>query len=340
MAQGKHVGSISILTAVSLLLCSAALAAAEAEGPADRRSVEQVMSAVVGIRSEVPPLARSARTLGQQREGSGIVIDGNGLVLTIGYLVLEARHVEVIGPDERVYPARTVGYDTETGLALVRSTSPIPVTPLALGQTGELSRGDPVLVISHGGNDRLSPAMIASRRTFAAYWEYLLDDAIFTAPASEAIAGAALLNRNLELVGVGYLYVSDAIEPGYSQPGNMFVPIDRLRPVLADLLATGRPAKPPRPWLGLNLSEHLGRVIVRRTTRASPAERAGLARGDVLLEIDGAAVGDLEGFYRALWKAGIAGAKIPLKVLQGNRVVNLDITSADRASHYQVADLQ
>ena len=296
---------------------------------------EDILSAVVGIRSSIPKQARTAKFLGTVREGSGAVIDDNGLILTIGYIILEAEKIEVMSRDGKVSPATFVGYDADSGFGVIRALKPLNATPLQLGVAAQLQRESPVLVVSAAGKAEMKRAMIVSRRNFAGYWEYLLEDAIFTAPPMANFAGAALINTDLKLVGIGSLFVRDAAEEGVHFPGNMFVPIDKLYPVLADLIATGRSSAPAKPWLGVYVTEMIGRVVVTRVAQGGPAEKLGLKQGDIVLKIAGQPVRGMEGFYRKLWGLGKAGVFVELDVLQGVEVKAVTIKSDDRYHHYR-----
>jgi S1-C subfamily serine protease len=272
--------------------------------------------------------------LGREREGSGILIDENGLVLTIGYLMVEAHAAEVITSAGRTVPASVVGYDHETGFGLLRTIEPLKLKPLAIGKSADVKEQDRVLVVSFGGAAMVAPVHVVSRREFAGSWEYLVADAIFTSPPHPAWSGAALVNRDAKLVGVGSLIVGNAGEGGV--PGNMFVPIDLLMPILGDLLADGRASGPAKPWLGVNAEEVNGRLQVSRVTPESPAEKAGLRRGDVVVGIGGDATKTLPEFYRKLWASGTAGVVIPLDVLQRGEARRLDIPSAARLDHLKL----
>jgi S1-C subfamily serine protease len=225
--------------------------------------------------------------LGREREGSGIVIDNDGLVLTIGYLMVEAYAAEVVDNHGRTVPANVVGYDHETGFGLLRTMEPLKLKPMPLGKSADVKERDPVLVASFGGADMVAGAYIVAKREFAGNWEYMLDEALFTAPPHPAWSGAALINREGKLIGVGSLIVGDAIGGSDKTPGNMFVPIDRLLPILGDLISDGRVAGPGRPWLGINTDELRGRLFVSRVTPGGPAEKAGLKRGDVIVSVNG-----------------------------------------------------
>jgi serine protease Do len=268
----------------------------------------QILDAVIRIHAEVTPGARTSAYLGSEREGSGVLIDSDGLIVTIGYLVTEAMAIEVTTADGKKVPASLVGLDNDSGLAV-----PLTAKPLALGRSAGLAERQVVLAAGFGGAEAAQPARVVSRRLFAGYWEYLLDDAIFTAPPLLNWSGAALIDGDGKLVGIGSLIVHDAV-PGTVEPGNMFVPVDRLTASLADLLASGRPATPPHPWLGVNAREIDGRVVVIRVSDESPAQRAGLTRGSIVTAVAGEKVSDLADFYRRLWAQGAAGVEVPLTV--------------------------
>jgi S1-C subfamily serine protease len=285
---------------------------------------------VVLLRATAPKDARSATALGVQRQGSGIVIDNSGLILTIGYLILEADGIEVIPADGKAVPATVVGYDHTTGFGLVRTSVPLQIQPIELGDSAALPEREPVLI---AGFDGVAPAYVVSKRQFAGFWEYLLDSAIFTAPATVNWSGAALIGRDGKLYGVGSLVVTDAVKPQTYSPGNMFVPIDLLKPILGDLIDTGKVSGPARPWIGVNTQEMQGHLIVTRVTRGGPAEKGGLKAGDIILRIGDQQIAGQVDFYRKLWSKGPAGTEIPLSVLQGAQMKDFIIQSMDRAKH-------
>jgi len=259
-----------------------------------------------------------------------VVIDSKGHILTIGYLILEAETIEVIGPEGKAIKATSVGYDHNTGLGLLRTDKPLSVMPMELGESSEVKEGDPVLVASHAGSDSVQGARVFSRDEFVGYWEYLLEDAILTAPFHSNFGGAALIDRNHRLVGIGSLFVQIAIPGIGSIPGNIFVPIDHLKPILNDLMSKGRPQVPPRPWLGLYVEEAHDHIIVKRVASESPAEHAGLRPGDIILTVNKKAVIGLADFYRKVWALGSAGVDVPLRVLQGIEIRDINVHSSDR----------
>ena len=298
--------------------------------------IEELASAVVRIKTHINPEGRTIEGLGRDREGSGVLIDSDGLVLTIGYLMVEAYAAEVVTNDGRTVPASVVGYDHESGFGLLRTLEPLKLKPMALGKSSEVKERDPVLVASSGGAAMVAPAYIVAKREFAGSWEYMLDDALFTSPPHPAWSGAALIDRAGKLVGIGSLIVGDAVGGGEKTPGNMFVPIDRLPPILADLIANGRIPGPGRPWIGLNAEELRGRLFVSRVTPGGPADKAGVKRGDVIVGVKGEPPKNLADFYRKVWAQGDAGVSVPLEVLQDSAVRRVEVKSINRLDHLKL----
>ena len=292
--------------------------------------VDELLAAVVGVRARVPEHARTAKALGTARAGSGVVIDGNGLIVTIGYLILEAGRVDVVVTEDKILQAEILAYDHETGFGLLRASEPIAVTPMRLGESSSLEQGDQLLVSGFGGRLAARAAVLVSRRDFAGYWEYLLENAIFTSPPYPLFGGAALVNSQGELVGIGSLVVADAYRGDRPLPGNMFVPIDRLKGVLGDLLTAGRSTATSRPWLGLYLREVDGLLMVQRLAVDGPAAGAGMQPGDIILGVAGQPVASMADFYRKLWAVGEAGDEVPLTILKGAQMHEVNITAGDR----------
>jgi serine protease Do len=326
--------SMLLFFALALTARPASVQAAEQapkEGQAHGEAIRNMDAlSVVLLRASAPKDARSAASLGVSRQGSGIVIDNSGLILTIGYLILEAEGIEVIPADGKAIPATVVGYDHATGFGLVRASLPLPIKPIELGDSETLPEREPVLI---AGFDGVAPAYVVSKRQFAGFWEYLLEGAIFTAPATVNWSGAALIGRDGKLYGVGSLVVTDAIKPKTYSPGNMFVPIDLLKPILGDLIGSGKVAGPARPWIGVNTQEMQGHLVVTRVTRDGPAEKGGLKEGDIIIRLGGEEVSGQVDFYRKLWGKGPAGTDIAVSVLQGAQMKDLLIQSIDRAQH-------
>ena len=291
---------------------------------------EDLLKAVVKIKATVPEGARTAATLGTEREGHGILIDGRGHILTTGYLVIESETIEVTGPGGRKVKAAFVGYDHATGFGLVRAESLLGVEPIELGRSADIAEGAPVLVAGYGGLESAAGARVVARREFAGYWEYLLENAIYTAPPYAKFAGAALIGPDGRLIGVGSLFTPLTIPGVGTLPCNVFIPIDLLQPVLQDLISRGRPSAPARPWLGINAEETHGRVFVNRVTADGPAEAAGLETDDLILKVNGEPVSGLTDFYRKVWAAGSAGVELTLTILKGAEPRDVKVRSADR----------
>jgi len=286
-------------------------------------SATNVLRAVVGIEATVPETARTARSLGTKREGGGVIIGEDGLVLTIGYLIMEAVSASVIGPDGTKHPATIVAYDNETGFGLLRASTPLGVAPVTFGDSTALKAGDRVLAISREGARPVTPARVVSRRQFAGYWEYLLESAIFTSPPHSHYGGAGLFDEDGRLLGIGSLFVNDAVKRDHPVPGNMFVPIDILKPVLGDLVKNGRPLAPHAPWLGVYTDNFGGRVIIQRLAGGGPGEKAGLKPGDFIIGVNGKRVSGMIDYFQKLRANGPAGTDVTLDILPRG---SLDLT--------------
>lgn len=297
---------------------------------------EDLLSSVVRIKTYINPDGRTVDNLGAERDGSGIVIDDSGLILTIGYLMVEAHAAEAITNDGRRIPATVVGYDYDTGFGLLKAVAPLKVRSMPFGKSGDLKVGEPVLAASFGGRDGIAPAFVVSRREFAGSWEYLVDGAIYTAPAHSHWSGAALITRDGKLVGVGSLVVGDAPGNGGGTAGNMYVPTDLLMPILADLIANGAVGGNAKPWIGLNTQPSDGGLLVSRVTPASPADKAGLRRGDLITNIAGDTPKTLPDFYRKLWSLGSAGTTVPLDVQRDGQNQHFDVQSINRMDHLKL----
>jgi len=300
-------------------------------GPAyGEQSAEEILKAIVKIRSVVPESAFTARILGTEREGNGVVIDSKGHILTIGYLITEAETLEVTTGEGKTISASFVGYDHDTGFGLLKANKPLAITPMKLGKSSEVKQGDPILMAGYGGTESVQAGRVIARKEFAGYWEYLLKDAIYTAPAHTGFGGAALIDRDGKLLGIGSL-LTQVIIPGFGSIScNISVPIDLLHPILADLIAKGRTSAAPRPWLGLNAEEAHGRVFVLRVTTGGPAEKAELQTGDMVLTVKGEEVKGLADFYRKVWALGHAGVEVPLGILRGTKIRDITLKSTDR----------
>lgn len=291
--------------------------------------LDSALSAVVALEARVPEGAFTARSLGVYRIGNGVAIGSNGLLLTMGYLVMEAQEVVLTGDDGRRVRAHVLGADPVTGFGLVQALEPLGTPTLAIGDSRRLKAGERVVIAGAGGRAHSAAGRVLARMPFAGYWEYFLDNAIMTEPAHPHWSGAALIAEDGKLAGVGSLSLERQTPNGRTTPMNMFVPIELLPPILDDL-AQGKPPHPSRPWLGVLAQETGSDVVLAGVSPGGPAARAELRAGDVILEVGGTRVADLAGFYRRLWAQGPAGAVIPLRVRREEDVFDLEIRSADR----------
>jgi S1-C subfamily serine protease len=299
------------------------------------QAAEKTLDAIVEIRISVPENARTAERFGTNRVASGVVIDEIGHILTIGFQTIEAEKVEIVGKDRKTVKATVVAYDRNTGLGLLRATSPLQVKPIPLGSSSEVKKGDPVLAVSYGSGEAVHGVIVVARKEFAGPWEYLLDSAIFTAPPIDRFSGAALINSDSHLVGIGYLFSQFKIEGQVVVPTNMFVPIDVLKPILSDLKLSGSSKLPPRPWLGVRTQELHGHLFVERVTSDSPSEKAGIKTGDIILSVNNQDVHGMADFYKKVWALGNAGVDVPLRILQGIQIREIVVHSTDRSQYWQ-----
>ncbi|MCY4498090.1 MAG: S1C family serine protease [Rhodospirillaceae bacterium] len=296
-----------------------------------------VSASVVSLSAEIPPDAMTAQTLGTERAGNGVIIDEHGLVLTIGYLISEATAVTLRTAHGDEVAGETVAYDYETGFGLIRALTSLNAAPVEIGEAATAMPGDPVVVVGHGDGGGSIAAQVVAKREFAGYWEYLLDEAIFTTPPHPNWGGTALIDRNGKLIGIGSLFVQETRAPDEHEPGNMFVPIDLLQPVYHDLVTLGRVNRASRPWLGMFTTESSGHLIVAGLYSNGPAERAGLEQLDVILRVDDQPVRGLADMYRKVWSAGDAGTKVSMTVLRDGKIMDVVIETADRYTLMRVS---
>jgi S1-C subfamily serine protease len=292
-------------------------------------NLDSALDAVVQLRSEIPEDAFTASILGTERAGNGVVIRDDGLVLTIGYLITEARSIWLTTNGGVAVAGYPLAYDQITGFGLVQPLGRLDLPPLARGSSASCAIGDDVIVIGHGGRAHALKATIIGRREFAGYWEYLLDEALFTAPAHPQWGGAAVVGMDGRLLGIGSLLVEESVD-GKQAQGNMVVPIDLLDPILDDMTKLGRPNRPPRPWLGMFATQANDQIVVAGLAEQGPAHRAGIRQGDLVLEVAGQRVSSLADMFRRIWALGPAGSEIPLTLARGGSRLDVRLRSIDR----------
>jgi S1-C subfamily serine protease len=314
-------------------------AAARPEQSAYGFDLERVFGALVSIRTKVPSDAFTADVLGTERSGNGVVIRPDGLIVTIGYLALEANEVWLTLADGRTIAGDVLAYDQDSGFGLIQALERLNLPALEVGSASDATPGTPVIAAGFGGAEHSVAARVIARQEFAGYWEYLIDDAIFTAPAHPFWGGTGLVGPDGRLIGIGSLQLEQAGSDGESVPINMFVPTDLLKPELDQMLSHGRPGRPPRPWLGLYAVENDDHVVIAGIASHGPAAKADLRRGDVVLSIGGTRVKGLAGLFRGIWSRGQAGVKIPMTVLRDGKAVDVTVPSGDRQTYMKAPSL-
>jgi len=298
----------------------------------------RAFDAVVLVRAEVPEDGYTAQNLGTERGGYGVAIREDGLVLTIGYLINEATQIWLTSNRGAVVPGYRLAYDQPTGFGLIHPLGKLDVPHLSRGLTADVKVGDSAFVIGHGGSAHALKTRVIGKHEFAGYWEYVLDEAIFTAPAHPQWGGAALLDAQGNLIGIGSLLVQQEVN-GEVIHVNMFVPIDLLEPILEPMVSTGRSPHPPRPWLGMSTQDPQGKLIVSKLSPGSPAQRAGVRVGDMVLGVGAQKVHGLAELFRAVWQTGAAGVEVPLVLSRGGDVLHITVKSADRSDFLKKPNL-
>ncbi|MCB1808117.1 MAG: serine protease [Candidatus Competibacteraceae bacterium] len=291
--------------------------------------LDRALSSVVFLRTRIPEDALTADVLGTERSGHGVVIQDSGLIVTIGYLITEAEQVWIIDKDGGAIPGYAVGFDQASGFGLVQALQKLKAPPLPIGSANTLSSNETVVVAGHGGRQDAVKVHVAAKQEFAGYWEYMLDEAIFTHPAHPNWGGAALIGPDGTLRGIGSLLVQTSAN-GDNSESNMIVPIDLLLPVMEDLQTLGRPRQPPHPWLGMMTTEMKGNLVIINLVDGCPAELAGVQAGDVVLAVNGQSTDDLATFYRLIRGLGPAGTDIPLTLLRHGETVDVVVHSVSR----------
>lgn len=291
--------------------------------------LERTLSAVVGVTAMIPEDAMTADVLGTERSGNGVIID-DGLILTIGYLITEAETIWLTMADGTTVPGHVMGYDQRTGFGLVQALARLQQPALRLGDSDAVRIGSKVVVCGHGGVRHSVAAQVVAKQEFAGYWEYVLDEAIFTAPAHPHWGGTAVVNRDGELIGLGSLQVQHAEVDGQSVDLNMIVPINLLKPILKDLKTIGQPSIPARPWIGVYAADVGDNIVVAGIASGGPADDTDLSIGDIILAVDGEEVTELAQFFRSIWALGDAGVEVPLQIHREGREHTVLIQSVDR----------
>jgi len=295
--------------------------------------LKSAFDGIVALRAEIPDDAFTASILGTDRTGNGVVIREDGLVLTIGYLITEAATVWLTRHDGSVVEGHPLAYDFATGFGLVLPLGQLDLPVVKRGSAASVAEDDNVYVVGHGGRAHALKATLFAKREFAGFWEYLLETALFTTPPHPEWSGAALLDDEGKLIGIGSLLLQEKVD-------DMFVPVDLVDPILDDLVRTGRSAEPPRPWLGMYTADRDDRLVVNGLASGGPAERAGVHAGDLVVAVGPKRVASLADLFREIWRQGPAGTEIALTLARGGAPVYVRVVSGDRNDYLRKPSLQ
>ncbi len=294
--------------------------------------LDQVLNSVVGLRAEIPEDAFTASFLGTERSGSGVVINEDGLILTIGYLVTEAKSIWLTANNGTVMQGHALAYDQPTGFGLIQPLGKLKLPMLNFASMDSTQVEDDVFVIAYGGRSHALKAKVVGKREFAGNWEYVLDEALFTAPAHPHWSGAAVVDEFGRLLGIGSLLVQEVQEEGKSLQGNMFVPVDILKPILNELQKYGKTTVPSRPWLGVYVAESDGHLVVSGVTDGGPAAKAGVKPGDVIVNVAGEHPNGVADVFRRYWSLGEAGVEVPLTLMRAGVRNDIVVRSGERGA--------
>jgi serine protease Do len=319
----------SLILIFIFLISTASISLSEQKKITSEEDVRRIYQSVVKIDSIVPSDARTANSLGTIRGGNGIVIDDKH-ILTIGYIVVEAETITVTLPNGGVVPAELAGYDHTTGFGILKTILPSKLTPLQIGDSDKLNKEDLLYVLPYLTEGAPSAVKMVSRRSFTGWWEYFLDKPIYTHPMNTSFAGSALINEFGELLGIGSLYVSDAVAEGVPMPGNLFVPINDLKSILDDLIVNGKRTADVKPYMGLTSNDDTGKVMVTRVNDDGPAAKAGFKENDIILKVNKINIQDTEKFYKTVWSQGGPGTLLDFEIERNNQIISLKLTTMDR----------
>ena len=319
----------SLILIFIFLISTTSISLSEQKKITSEEDVRRIYQSVVKIDSIVPADARTANSLGTIRGGNGIVIDDKH-ILTIGYIVVEAETITITLPNGGVVPAELAGYDHTTGFGILKTILPSKLTPLQIGNSDKLNKEDLLYVLPYLTEGAPSAVKMVSRRSFTGWWEYFLDKPIYTHPMNTSFAGSALINEFGELLGIGSLYVSDAAAEGVPMPGNLFVPINDLKPILNDLIVNGKRTADVKPYMGLTSNDDTGKVMVTRVNDDGPAAKAGFKENDIILKVNKINIQDTEKFYKTVWSQGGPGTLLDFEIERNNQIISLKLTTMDR----------
>ena len=298
-----------------------------------KEKLNDLYNSIVSIHSKIPDEARTSKSLGTVRQGSGVVID-NKNILTIGYVVLEASEISIGLINGKKIPGRLIAYDFETGFGLVSPIVSTKLKSLKIGDSSKIKMDDSIFILPSPTMGIGSLAKMVSRRPFVGWWEYYLEKPIYTLPNNPAWTGAPLVNSQGEIVGIGSLFIRDAVSPEIISPGNMFVPINLLKPIMKDLVKYGRRTSNINPYIGLSSDDNSGKIVVTKVSKDGPSYKVGIKPDDVITGVNGRLVNNLETFYKTLWSTRNYGAMIKVDINRNGKKMSFNIRSINRMDYY------
>lgn len=292
--------------------------------------VKHLLGSVVHIHAEVPASHPSTRIMGDERMGSGTVVDPAGLILTVNYVVMGAETLQVTMGRGRALRAEIVAQDFEIGLALLRvKRQGLPAVPIA--DSDSLTRGEPVFALGSTGprDRRVAGGLVTDLGEFEGYWEYLLERGIVSSAANPGFGGGPLFTMTGRMVGVVSLNLNEIAR------SSLAIPSEYYRRNQLELMRFGRVvSRPQRAWLGVFAHVLEEGVVVAGLVPNGPGARSGIQEGDVIVSLDAREVPTRKELYLSLWKRA-PGEKMTLEVMRDNEVRRLSVTGGDRADFYR-----
>jgi len=287
----------------------------------------------MALHALVPETAMTSELLGTERNSHAVQISQDGLLLTVGYSVMEASEIWLTNRKGQTTEAILLAQDYDSGLALLRPLSPIGLLTLETATTDKLHEGQELSVLASNEKE-LIPVDLFAVEEFAGRWEYVLDRGLFTFPLYERWSGAALLDSAGKLVGLGSLALGMRNPEGEVEPGNLFIPVELVMPHIEHLRDHGQKPGTLRPWLGTLVEEHDSELYVVGLYHGAPAARAGIKPGEIILSVARQPVTSMAGFFRSIWHYGPAGTAIPLTLSDGNKTREVVLDTTDRNSFF------
>jgi S1-C subfamily serine protease len=292
--------------------------------------VKHLLSSVVHIHTEVPSAHPSTRILGDERMGTGTVVDPSGLILTVNYVVMGGETIQVTLARGRALRAEIVAQDFEVGLALLRvKRQGLPAAPVTASES--LTRGDPVFALGSTGprERRVAGGLVTYLGEFEAYWEYLLDRGIVSSAANPGFGGGPLFTLSGKMVGVVSLNLNEIAR------SSLAIPVECYLRNQEEFVRFGRVvSRPQRAWLGVFAHVLEEGVVVAGLVPNGPGARSGIQEGDLIVSLDAREVPTRKDLYLSLWRHA-PGEKMTLEVMRDNQVRRLSVTAGDRADFYK-----